>query len=463
MSGSAQSDAEAVRIHEASIALLENPGIGIDHDEIRSLLLKRGARPGTRNDSVRLPAALVSEALAQCPKQFDLTDRSGAPTRLSAVSEPVFWSCPGMFLHRSGEHRLFTSHDMAAMSRLLHRLEHVQAVFGMSLDDVPPPARDVVGLQVMAKNTSKHLRVLCFSPEGAEALTRMKPVVGNHPWFSVGFTAHGPLRWTGLALEIFRKTAGHGIPVSVNGEPMAGASGPATLAGSAAVGNAEILAGLVVNQLLEPGRPCIYNLGLAHIFDMRAAVAVTGGPENALLAQISARMGRYYDLPSASWVSTEALSPDGQAALEKMFGFHSHIESGVNCIWGVGQLESELAISPEQAVIDNEMIAFALRYRRGFTTTADALAVEVTRAVGIAGSFLDQEHTAAHCRSEFFMPDLLFRGRRATDAGGTDHLKKRAEEIAAVKAAQPAENGLSADQARALDDLAADFLRRIAG
>jgi len=244
---------------------------------------------------------------------------------------------------------------------------------------------------------------------------------------------------------------------------MAGASAPATLAGAAAVGNAEILAGLVVNQLLEPGRPCICNLGLAHIFDMRAAVAVTGGPENALLAQISTRMGRRYDLPSASWVSTESLSPDGQAALEKMFGFQSHMESGVNCIWGLGQLESELAISPEQAVIDNEMIGFALRYRRGFTTGSDELAVEVTRSVGIAGSFLDQEHTAAHCRSEFFMPELLFRGRRGTAAGGADRLIKRAEEIAAAKMAEPAESGLSGEQVRALDGIAADFLRRIAG
>jgi trimethylamine--corrinoid protein Co-methyltransferase len=458
-----QGDQAADQIHQASIALLENPGVGIDHEEIRALLLRSGARPGNRNDSVRMPAALVAEALAQCPKQFDLTDRRGVPTRLSAVSEPVFWSCPGMFLYRSGGYRLFTSRDMADMSRLLHQLDHVQAVFGMSLDDVPPPARDVVGLQVMAKNTTKHLRVLCFSPEGAETLTRMKPVVGRHSWFSVGFTAHGPLRWTRLALEIFRKTAGHGIPVSVNGEPMAGASAPATLAGAAAVGNAEILAGLVVNQLLEPGRPCIYNLGLAHIFDMRAAVAVTGGPENALLAQISARMGRRYDLPSASWVSTEALSPDGQSALEKMFGFQTHMESGVNCIWGVGQLESELAISPEQAVIDNEMIGYALRYRRGFATGPDALAVDVTRGAGIAGSFLDQEHTAAHCRSEFFMPDLLFRGRRGTAGGGTDRLNKRAEEVAAAKMAMPAENGLSSDQVRALDGIAADFLRRTAG
>ena len=94
-----------------------------------------------------------------------------------------------------------------------------------------------------------------------------------------------------------------GQPVTVNGEPMAGTSGPITLAGSAAVGNAEILAGLVVNQLLEPGRPSIYNLGLAHVFDMRTAIAVTGAPENALFACLSGLMGRFYQLPSASWLS----------------------------------------------------------------------------------------------------------------------------------------------------------------
>ena len=59
---------------------------------------------------------------------------------------------------------------------------------------------------------------------------------------------------------------------------MAGVSGPVTLAGAGAVGNAEILAGIVINQLLEPGRPCLYNLGLAHVFDMRTAIALTGAP-----------------------------------------------------------------------------------------------------------------------------------------------------------------------------------------
>ena len=76
------------------------------------------------------------------------------------------------------------------------------------------------------------------------------------PLFSMGFTAHGPLRWTALALGVYRLTAGHGIPVTVNGEPMAGASTPVTLAGAAAVGTAEILAGIAVNQLLPTSWIC---------------------------------------------------------------------------------------------------------------------------------------------------------------------------------------------------------------
>ena len=288
-----------------------------------------------------------------------------------------------MYWHEDGAARAFTAADMAATARLVDKLPNVDAVFGLAMEDVPPRSRDVVGLSIMARNTSKHIRVLCFTPDGAEAMLAMRDVVGPHPWFSVGFTAHGPLRWTNLALDIFYRSAGHGLPATINGEPMAGVSGPVTLAGSCAVGTAEILAGIVVNQLLEPGRPLVFNLGLAHTFDMRTSIAVTGGPENHLYAWAAAEMGRFYRIPSASWVSTESVCPDAQAGLEKMAGFLSHLQSGVSSIWSVGQLESELTFSPAQAVIDNEMIGYARRYLRGIDTSDESLALSAIREVGI--------------------------------------------------------------------------------
>jgi len=453
---------EAQRIHDASLSLLEDPGVRMENDAVVKALLSNGARPGSSSQVVRFPKKMVEERLALCPKQVVLADKRGNRSVLSSSGEPTFWTCPGMMLHEGGGVRPFTSSDMAAMSRLCEQLENVNVIFGMALDDVPPPARDVVGLAVMAQNSTKHLRALCFSPEGAEVMAEMRDVAGPYPWFSVGFTAHGPLRWTNLALEIFRRTAGRGIPATVNGEPMAGVSGPVTIAGSAAVGNAEILAGIVVNEVLEPGRPVIYNLGLAHIFDMKTAIAVTGAPENHLFAKLSAMMGRFYDLPSASWVSTESMCPDSQAALEKMLGFQTHVESGVAAIWGVSQLESEITVSPAQAVIDNEMIALVKRYRRGVKVTPETLALDVTRAVGIAGSFLAEMHTAENFRSEFYMPQVLLREKRAAWEGrGSKRLDERAAEVAAQLMRRDVENGLDADQARALDSMAKAFAARM--
>ena len=458
----ARLDQSAPQIHEASLSLLEEPGIKIQHDLIVEMLIRHGAKAGAEASIVRLPRQMVEETIKLCPRQCVLTDKEGKAVCLTANGPPIFWSVPGMSYYRHGERRPFMSADMAEMARLLEQLENVRVVFGMSMEDVPPPARDIVGLKIMAENCSKHIRVLCFTPKGAELLPKMKSVVGEYPWFSIGFTAHGPLRWTNLALEIFRCTAGAGIPVSVNGEPMAGVSAPVTLAGAAAVGNAEILCGLVINQLLEPGRPCIYNLGLAHAFDMKTAIAVTGGPENALLAQASAVMGRFYDLPSASWVSTESMCPDSQAALEKMFGFYTHMAGGVTCIWGVGQLESELTISPAQAVIDNEMISYALRFFRGIEVIPETLALNVVREVGIAGSFLEASHTLQHFRSELFQPSLLFRNRRGIwEKRGNKRLDQKAEEVADQLIARPRRTGLSEGQIQQLNHMVSQSLHTL--
>lgn len=439
----------AVRIHTASLALLEDPGVRIEHDGICERLINAGANAGRDAQVIRFPRDFVTEYLKQVPSEVHFADRREGGYTLTPDGESRIWSVPGMYLFRHGTHRRFTAADMADMARLLDQLPEVDGVFGLSMSDVPQRAGDVVGLRIMAENTTKHVRVLCCTPEGADALCEMRDVVGDSPWFSIGFTAHGPLSWTNLALEIFARTAGRGIPTTVNGEPMAGVSGPTTLAGAAAVGNAEILAGLVINQLLEPGRPCVYNLGLGHVFDMRTSIAVTGAPENHLFADVSAAMGRFYDIPSCSWVSTESMGPDSQAALEKSIGYLTHLRSGVSLIWGVGQLESELTISPAQALIDNEILAYVRRYLRGVEVTEETLAVDVTRAVGIRGNYLAEKHTLRHFRSELFQPSLLLRQRRPMwEASGAEPLHEVAEERAdeLIKRERP---NLLADEQRA--------------
>ena len=160
--------------------------------------------------------------------------------------------------------------------------------------------------------------------------------------------------------------------------------------------------------------------------------------------------------------SHESMCPDSQAALERMCGFLTHLQCGVSNIWAVGQLESELAFSPAQAVMDDEIISYAKRYLRGVEVTEETLAVEVTRQVGISGSFLEHMHTAENFRKELFMPKILFRQTREKwEELGSKSLRQVAEEKAELLMRNPVETGLTDDQLKELDTMANQFLKNI--
>ena len=343
-----------------------------------------------------------------------------------------FWTGAALFYLDHKGLRLIEKKDLAGFSRIVDTLSNVDVIVGTSMEDVPPTHRDFVGFRIMAENTRKHLRALSFTARGGEAMIEMAKVLSGerslkeNPIFGIGFTAHGPLRWTSLALGVFKATSGYGIPCTVNGEPMAGASAPVTLAGTAAVGTAEILSGIVINQVLEAGRPCFFNLGFSHVMDMRNGFAVTGGPENALLAVAGADLARFYKIPSVSWMCTDSLLYDGQNALEKMLACLTHAQARVSAVWGVGSVESEKTISPVQAVIDNEIIGMVRRYLSGFMVDEESVALDEIRKVGISGEFMSSEHTLAHFRGAIFEPRILVRVQRSFTAE-SDTMAGRAE------------------------------------
>lgn len=234
----------------------------------------------------------------------------------------------------------------------------------------------------------------------------------ERPIVSTGFSILSPLHWSALALGVFKETAGLGVPVMINSEPLAGATAPVTLAGCLVIGDADVLSGIVINQLLEPGRPCFYNVGFAHVIDMASAIALTGSPENALLQAAGAAVAQFHGLPCASWMSSEAMVADQQAAFEKMMMGMAHVLSGVNFIWGAGNLESTLAMSPEALVTDDEIAGYCMRLQRGFEVDERALALDVIRSAAPSGDFLTADHTLENYREVLSRPLLATRTRR---------------------------------------------------
>ncbi len=77
---------------------------------------------------------------------------------------------------------------------------------------------------------------------------------------------------------------------------MSDATGPVTLAGALALGNAEALSGLVMHQLRSKGAPIFPGIGMA-VMDMARVTCIYGCPEYRLILSACADLYRHYRVP----------------------------------------------------------------------------------------------------------------------------------------------------------------------
>jgi len=457
-----QDDCE--RIHAASLSTLESVGVRVDDPVILELLRRHGARESGEVDTVRLPRALVAECLATCPSTALFADRRGGLRELGPGGGTVFWTGNALHVAEGDARRDLLSADLAALTRVAEACPEIDGMVGTSVADFPPHARDVVGFRVMAKHTAKHLRPCSFTPQGATAMLEMAQVLADgplreRPLMSFGYSIVSPLHWSATGLGVFRNTAGHGLPLMINSEPMGGGTAPVTLAGCLVLANADALSGVVIAQLLERGRPVIFNLGFAHVLDMAGGMALTGAPENALLQSAGAELARFHNLPSASWMSTESMVADAQAAAETMITGFAHAAWGVNIVWGAGNLESTLCMSAEKLIIDDDIIGSIRRFTRGIDVSDETLAVDLIREVGHGADFLSTDHTLRHFEREIRHTRFPVRSRRQTwERQGSRDTAARARERVHEVLAQPAEAHVTPEQDRELARIEAAHL-----
>ncbi len=426
--------ADCEKIHQAALDVLNDLGVRVDDPDTIHMMQEAGATVDAEN-RVHIPARLVEWALQQAPRQVKIADRNGHLWQLGPEGGTLVLTGNALYITRGRVRSDLQAADLAELARVVDACANIHGMVGTSLADYPPTSRDFVGFRIMAENTGKHLRPCIYTPAGARTVIEMAKVLldgatlRERPIVSTGFSILSPLHWTALALGVFKETAGLGVPATINSEPLAGATAPVTLAGCMVIGDADTLSGLVINQLLEPGRPCIYNVGFAHVFDMSAALALTGAPENYLLQAAGADMARFHGLPCASWMSTESPCADAQAAFEKMMGGLAHAAAGVNLIWGAGNLESTLAMSCEALVTDDEIAGYFLRFQRGFPVDDEGLALADIQEAGRSGDFLNSPHTLKHFRQVLSRAQVAVRARRGDwEARGSHTFEESAEQ-----------------------------------
>lgn len=428
---------EIQQIHQNSVEILNEVGVRIDSKSVLQLLSDNGCNVSFDTNTAKIPEELVSRCLSMCPSTIKFCGTNFHTAEVGPEGGSVFWSGNALYIVKGDKRYDISKKDFTELTKVYDGLSNIDGVVGVSLIDVPPKVRDIVGFRLMAENTQKHLRPCIYCADNVKAINEMALVLldgksyKEYPLYSLGYSICSPLHWTDTAVNVFSASAGYSVPVTLNSEIMLGGSSPVTIAGGIALGNAEVLSGIVLNQLIEEGRPVIYNLGFSHVLDMRTAAALSGCAECGLMAAAGADMAHHYRLPSAAWMSTDSLSTDAQAGFEHMLLLNAYFAAGINVIWGAGQIERQLSLSKEQAVIDDDIMSYAKRFSRGFEINSETLALDIIKKVGVGGEFLTEEHTMNNFKNEIYFSDKTMRNRRETISKQEDfYMEKRVSKIA---------------------------------
>ncbi|MBU1879495.1 MAG: trimethylamine methyltransferase family protein, partial [Chloroflexi bacterium] len=232
-----------------------------------------------------------------------------------------------------------------------------------------------------------------------------------------------------------------------------GATAPVTLAGLLAQQTADVISGITIIQLANPGNPVWYGT-CGSVMDMRVGRIAIGAIEMGLINVASAQIAHFYDIPCRGTASaTDSKLLDIQAGYEKATVLTMAALGGVNKIFYPGTMEGALTISEESLVIDDEIIGGLYRVLEGVDVNAATLALDVIDQVGPGGHYLGQRHTMRFLQGEHFFPPLGDRQtrekwERAGSQGVADRAHERVEHILAEHQVDPLPANVEAELER---------------
>lgn len=430
------------KIHQTSLEILEKIGMKSSSEAITNFFASVGADVNQKTGLIKIPEHLVKEAIKKAPSKVTIYGRDPEKT-ITLENKRIFFGLGGtptpyILDYKTGEWRRPTKRDVVDATRLgdaLSEIDFIMTIAGAF--DVPYELEYIHEWEALLSNTVKPV---VYSAPGLFSVGKViqmgKAIKGEElkkePLFGVYVEVSSPLTFHPTNENILQLAENH-IPIVVGQMPQLGATAPMTIAGAAAVSNAENLAILTLAELTSSGVPFVLG-SLFGPLDMRTARLCYGAPEFAIGNIVNAGLGEFYDLPTFGFGGcSDSKLPDAQAGAEVMMNALTSAFSGINLIHDCGYLASGSIGSMEMAVICNEVAGMVKRIVKGFKVDDENLAFNVTSEVGPGGHFLSHQHTLKHV-STLYLAELFSKESEVKWAklGKQDVRAKAKEKVAEI-------------------------------
>ncbi|MBW2062672.1 MAG: trimethylamine methyltransferase family protein [Deltaproteobacteria bacterium] len=407
------SQAQIEYLHQASLDILNEPGVWCYNEQTTKLLKSHGAAVTEEKEGksvvwrISIPSGLIQDAIEKVPSQVvlgardpanrlfldaqvprvyfgsgseaniwletELQDMVGVNDSSSSYTMPVYKELRG------------TTALLGRAARICEQLEHLDFfIRPLNIQDpeITTDNHDVNKFFACLNNMTKHIQAGLTSLERLGDVISMAEIIAggseqlrDNPIISfIACVFKSPLQIVDETADKVFAVVKAGLPLVISSSPQGGSTAPIEEAGMVTQINAEILAGLTLTQLIKEGAPVLYG-SVPVRSRMDDLHDLYGCPEFNQYNTSCVQMARYYNIPCYSSAGVgDANVPGIQATFEKLFTHLYMAMSGAQYIhYAFGLLNRTNSFCPVQAVLDNEQIGLVKHCLRVPKINADSI------------------------------------------------------------------------------------------
>jgi trimethylamine---corrinoid protein Co-methyltransferase len=408
-------------IHDTAVRILAETGIKLDHTGMLERLVGQGCR--LEKGRLFIPAELVDQTLGQIPASFNIYGRSPEDSLAIGLENTCYTNTgilPNIYDLESGRIRRATLADVEATTRLLDAMDNVHAVYVSLVDatDVEPELVTLNDFAATLAHTTKPLvgPGLANGAEAEAVVAMARALRGGDsrklrefPPCIPFVCPVSPLRFPKGIIDALMVIAEAGLPLDALTNPVMGLTSAYSVAGSVALGHAEVLALAVMAHTISPGLP-ILNQNTPSVADMKSLASTVGGPETGLIRHTVACLSHHLAIPVCVHGHTSSARLDFQAAEEKALNSLLLAFARPSLLGGLGALANVTTAAYEAILLDNERYGAIRRLLQGVQVDEDHLGFKVMNELVETGTVLGSDFTLKYLHSdEVWQPRLAQR------------------------------------------------------
>jgi len=406
------------QIIDEAVGVLCSLGIEILNQEAYDLLISNGLKKSSDAKYLIFKEEHIEQALKSAPSSFKLYNIYGKEATYFNDHSVHFTPGSSALKYYDAELKKIRdplTQDYINYAKVVDQLENLASQSTAFIpSDVDNRISDVYRLYLSLLYGSKPVITGVFRKESFQVMYDLQCIIrgtdkelSQKPLTVFTCCPTSPLKWTNTSAQNLIDCARRNIPVELVTMPLSGFLSPVTLTGSLIQHCAEILSGLVIHQMANPGAPVLYGSSIT-IFDMRHETTPMGAVESMMMSCGVNEIGKELNLPTQAYISlSDAKHLDAQAGLETAMGATMATLSGINNISGPGMMEFENCFSTEKLILDNEIAGMCIRLSKGIIPKEDFPSKDRFQELRDEEYLIISDHTQKFLKEEHHFPGVL--------------------------------------------------------